>query len=157
MISIDEINFIFSHHLMIFSSTFIHNNQNIIFLFIIFVMMKIYLFMFHCVNFDSINNPNHWWISVDNKNEYQFFHSHYQRFVDIFYFSKNEPKSDRVCLIHSSITEVLFSCQWHHSQLFGEFGENDSSLSSNKFENFCHYVVCASNHMMAVFLINFLI
>ena len=84
MISIDEIIFIFSHRLMIFSSTFIHFNQNINFLFIIFVVMKICLFMFHCVNFDSINNRNHWWICVDNKNEYQFFHSHCQRFVDIF-------------------------------------------------------------------------
>ena len=83
MISIDEIIFIFSHRLMIFSSTFIHNNQNINFLSIIFVVMKICLFMFHCVNFDSINNRNHWWISVDNKNEYQFFHSHCQRLVDI--------------------------------------------------------------------------
>ena len=86
MISIDEIIFIFSHRLMTHSSTFIHNNQNINFLFIIFVMMKIYLFMFHCVNFDSINNQNHWWIYMDNKNEYQYFHSHWQQIVDIINF-----------------------------------------------------------------------
>ena len=154
MISIDEIIFTFSHRLMIFSSIFILNNQNINFLFIIFVVMKIYLFMFHCVNFNSINNRNHWWISVYNKNEYQYFHSHCQRLVDIFnLFLKNEPKSDRVCLIHSSGSEVLYSCQWHHFQLFDEFGVSDISSPSNKFENFCHWVACASNHMMAVFLI----
>ena len=136
MISIDEIKFIFSHRLMIFSSTFIDNNQNINFLFIIFVVMKICLFMFHCVNFDSINNRNHWLIFIDNKNEYQYFHSHCQRFVDIInLFSKNEPKSDIVCLIHSSGTEVLSSCQWHNSQLFDEFGVSDSSPQSHKFEN----------------------
>ena len=98
MISIDDITFIFSHLLMILSSTFIHNNQNINFLSIIFVVMKICLFMFHCVNFDSFNNWNHWWIFVDNKNEYHFFHSHYQLFVDIinlFFieWTKNQIKS----------------------------------------------------------------
>ena len=56
VILIDEIIFIFSHRLMIFSSNFIHNYQSINFLFIIFVVMKIYLFMFHCVNFDSFND-----------------------------------------------------------------------------------------------------
>ena len=113
--------------------------------------------MFHCVNFDSINNQNHWWISVENKNKYQYFHSHYQQFIDIInLFSKNEPKSDTVCLIHSSGTEVLSTKQWHHSQLlFGGFGVSDCSSSSNKFENFCHCVVCASNHMMVLFLIFF--
>ena len=69
------------------------------------------------------------------------------------YFSKNEPKSDRVCLIHSSGSEVLSSFQWHHSQLFDEFGVSDSSPPSNKFDNFCHCVVCASKHMMVLFLI----
>ena len=69
------------------------------------------------------------------------------------YFSKNEPKSDIVYLIHSSGTEVLSSCQCHHFQSFDEFGMSDSSLSSNKFENFCHWVACASKHTMAVFLI----
>ena len=156
-ILIDEIIFIFSHCLMTYSSTFIHNNQNINFLFNIFVVMKICLFMFHRVNFDSINNRNHWWIFVDNKNEYQYFHSHCQRFVDIInLFFKNEPKSDRVCLIHSSGSEVLFSCQWNHSQLFDEFGVSDSSSPSNKFENFCHCVVCASKHMMVLFFILFI-
>ena len=116
--------------------------------------MKIYLFMFHCVNFDSINNRNHWWISVDNKNEYQLFILIANESLTLsIYFSKNEPKSDIVCLIHSSGSEVLLSCQWHHSQLFDEFGVSDSSPPSNKFENFCHCVVCASKHTMVLIFI----
>ena len=110
MISIDEIIFIFSHRLMIFSSTFIHNNQNINFLFIIFVVMKICLFMFHCVNFDSINNRNHWWISVDNKNEYQYFHSHCQQFVDIINLFFEEWTKIRYSLFDSFF--------WHWSFIF---------------------------------------
>ena len=117
-------------------------------------MMKICFFMFHCVNFDSINYRNHWWICVDNKNEYQYFILIANDSLTLsIYFSKNEPKSDRFCLIHSSVSEVLSSCQCHHSQLFDEFRVSDTSSTSNKFENFCYCVVCASKHLMVLFLI----